>query len=566
MTYLRRRIEHLVELIQSGRLHFLEGDPQQEKVIEDLLKVKRHESGEIDLETCSPLVRSFSRMVHNLTGTAGRDDEPEKQPRSFEVSDVAEYQREYFSLLDEVFRRMFGKAACDFAHPNDFVDEMKRLSGDRRQNFHEHFRRGFSELYDFHGKHMLDAFAKSKCLHGMKLVLGGTSRFSPAQLGGLRQTMLYADTFLIPDPVLPWLEEVREEERFRHIEYLRQIHMLLHLKPLIDADTSYPAVAVFPSFERLLMKNDAVTKDGMSRLLLDFFGHYVGRPFEDETEIVQYVEDNETDFLNLVEKKNLFIAPEETIGVPLREMLVSYRREIQTWRTQEHVDLAASLPDGLLAFQGIAERLQPHYHLRENAGELDAQPMMCLEQHAHYFKLCADIFNDSLVDSAAISAKNLSALRALQQPKFRWLTNVPIEVLAKLRADGENENFRRRIAEHVSQLHECKLDDLDAVSYEVCRGINSLLKEHDKRVESIERNYQKKFAGLATKGWLGIAATLYPSLAPFVGTAGASALGAVGAGALGVSYVKAKIEQLKESRQVACSLTGVLAKAQHEDN
>lgn len=564
MTYLRRRIESLLELVNSGRLHFLSDVARLDQLIDELKDVKRLDSGEIDLETCSPLVRSFSRMVHNIGEMADRDDKPVKPPKSFESSDVIEYQREYFALLDEVFRRMFGKAASNFARPDAFVDEMRRLSGDRRQNLEENFKMGISQLHEFHGKHMVDAFAMAKCLYGMKLVLGGTSRFASVQLGGLRQTMLYGDTFFVPDPVLPWLEEVREEERYRAIEVLRQIHTLLHLKPLIDADTSYPAVVVFPSMERLLMKNDPVTKDGMSRLLMDFFGHYVGGSFEDETEIVQYVVDNENDFLSLVERKNLFVAPEQNVGVPLKEMLTSYRREIQTWRSQGHIEAAARLPDGLLVFQGIAERLQPHYHLRENAGELGAQPMMCLEQHAHYFKLCADVFNESLVDCAAVSPRSLSALQALQQPKYRWLTNIPIDALAKLREDGENESFRRRIGEYLTHLHDCKLDDLDAVSYEVSRGIGALLEEHDKSVDGLEKKYQKRFAGLATKGWIGFGAALYPALAPLVGAVGYSALGAGGAIALGTTYVRAKFEQIRETKQMAGSLAGVLATA-YED-
>lgn len=556
MPFLHRRIEHLHKLVNTGKVHFLKGDQQQEQLIDELTRVKRLESGEVDLETCSPLVRSFARAVYNTKDALERNDQSEEGCAPFTPKDVNEYQSEYFALLEDVFRRIFGKTACDFAAPRDFVGEMKKISGARLHDVAENCRKGLSEIRDFHAKHMLDAFAMSKCLRGMKLVLGGTSRFTPTHLGALRQTMLYADTFLIPDPVLPWLEEERMEERFYLVQPLVQIHALLHLKPLIDADMPYPAVVVFPSFERSLMKHDSVTMDGIGRLMMDFFGHYLGKSFDDETEIERYVVDNEGEFLNHVEEKALFIAPGEKVGAPLRKMLESYRKEIRTWRSQEHFETASKVPDGILALQGIAERLQPQYHMRENADELGAQPMMCIETHAHYFKLCADVFNDSLADNAAISTKNLSALRSLAEPKFKWLTEVPIEVLAKLRADGENEDFRRRIDGYVAQLHECKLEDLDSVSYEVNRGIESLLREHDKGAQALERKYQRKFGELAATGLLGFAASLYPSLAPLLGT--------VAVAGLSRGYIKEKIEQLRETKEMTRSLMGVLAKA-HDD-
>lgn len=562
MAYLHRRIEHLQELVKTGKLKFLKGDQKQEQLIEELMRVRRLESGEVDIETCSPLVRSFARMMYATKDMRDPSAQPKEETMPFDLEDVNEYQREYFALLDDTFRRTFGKAAKDFAAPNDFVDEMKKFVGTNPHDIAGNVLSGLSEISDFHAKHMGRPFGMSRCLQGMKLVLGGTSRFTPTHLGALRQVMLYADTFLIPDPVLPWLEEQRQEEKFGFVQPLVQIHTLLQLKPLIDADLPYPAVVVFPSFERSLMKHDPVTNDGIGRLYLDFFGHYLDTSFGDETEIERYVVDKEAEFLSHVEKKALFIASDQSIGASLQTMLASYRKDVKEWRTKEHSDAAEEMSDGRLALQGIMERLQPQYHMRENAEELGAQPMMCTEAHAHYFKLCADVFNDSLADNTAISAENLSALRALDQPEFKWLTNVPIEVLAKLRADGENEDFRRRIAEYVGQLHECKLEDLDRVSYEVNRGIRSLLQEHDKAVQALDTKYRRKFGKMALTNWIGVAATFYPALAPFLADPVTTSAALVAGG----YYLKEKIAQLRESRQLSRSLTGVLARARSDES
>ncbi len=100
-------------------------------------------------------------------------------------------------------------------------------------------------------------------------MLGGSSRFPDAALGGVRKAALYADTIYVPDPLLPWIEIDRVEERFRHMELLLAYQTLLQLKPLVDAQLSYPAVIVFPSWEKSLETCDTVTQDGIAKLTLE---------------------------------------------------------------------------------------------------------------------------------------------------------------------------------------------------------------------------------------------------------------------------------------------------------
>ena len=101
-------------------------------------------------------------------------------------------------------------------------------------------------------------------------VLGGSSSFKASQFNSVTQSLLYADTILIPDPVMPWIESDRKEERFRNIRMLEAVFGILHIKPLVDAEFRYPAVMVFPSWEKLLEHNDAQTQAGISTLIGDF--------------------------------------------------------------------------------------------------------------------------------------------------------------------------------------------------------------------------------------------------------------------------------------------------------
>jgi hypothetical protein len=72
----------------------------------------------------------------------------------------------------------------------------------------------------------------------MRLVLGGGSRFQRSQLDSVLTAVLYSDTVLVPDPVMPWLERDRREERFRHVLLLKAVHTLLQ-PPSVRIDVAF---------------------------------------------------------------------------------------------------------------------------------------------------------------------------------------------------------------------------------------------------------------------------------------------------------------------------------------
>ena len=99
---------------------------------------------------------------------------------------------------------------------------------------------------------------KSKdVIGGIKCVYGGSSRINQSTFDSYRKMALYSDTVFIPDPIIPWLEVERKEERFNLVYLLQSCYYLLKYKPLIDADLPYPAIIVFPSFEKSLEQRTA---------------------------------------------------------------------------------------------------------------------------------------------------------------------------------------------------------------------------------------------------------------------------------------------------------------------
>ncbi len=218
------------------------------------------------------------------------------------------------------------------------------------------------------------------CTRGQRAILGG-------QLASVSRSLLYADTVLVPDPVMPWLEKSRPEERFRHVLFLQAVHVLLHLKPLVDADLPYPAVLVFPSCEKTLEENDRHTQEAIRQLTADVFAHYVDHALASLEDVMQFAQADPDRFLSAVDRHRLFIAPGGPLDEPLGAALHRYEADMETWRSPEWLAEYRSLPPQVRILNGVLERLTPQYHLLENAEELASHPLLSLEQHAHYYRL-----------------------------------------------------------------------------------------------------------------------------------------------------------------------------------
>ncbi len=464
-------------------------------------------------------------------------------------------QQEYFQILSEFFERATGKSAMAFASPDKFGETIKKDADKIAIRGEKAFPWGKNTLIDFYSRHKTAAFQSAHEIGGMKLVLGGSSQFTDTHLQAVRKMLLYADTILIPDPILPWIEVEREEEKFPHANLLQNVFILLHLKPLVDVNLSYPAIIVFPSYEKTLETKDNETKQGIDRLVLNFFSYYTGNRFESIKDILNYACTYEKEFMQQVEKNRLFVPPDGVAGTNITKAIEDYRQYIKTWRSEQHAKTYLGLPDGALVMNGISERLAPQWHLLENADELHAQPMLCLNAHWHYYTLSASMYQGRLLESNLLKPETVNTLCALSGRQFEWLGNIPIEILAKLREQNENEEFRKTLSSFTSQLNKCAIDDIDRVTSEVCRGIASLLSEHKKRVKEISDKYALLYKKTLVSSWVTLAATFVPALAPFVGLMYSLSSAIAG------KYVWDKVDERKEKKKLSHSLMGVLASA-----
>ena len=351
-------------------------------------------------------------------------------------------QREFFGILAEFFLRATGCAATDFATIDTFGDKIKANAPLLARRAPNAYAFASESLAAFYREHELDLFDEARRIEGLKLVLGGSSRFGQSQLDAVRKMLLYADTILIPDPILPWMEVARGEERFRIIWLLQTAFTLLHLKPLVDTDLPYPPIVLFPSYEKSLEQRDDATQSGIRQLAAGILSPYFNITFGDGDELERYVQSNQTEFMNVVGNHNLFVAPGGTLGQPLSEALLMYKDEIRRWRSEEYQSRIAKWPDSVLLLVGLLERIAPEYHLMENAQELGASPLTSLPVHWHYYLLTVRYFEQRLKALGLIDDQTISTIRAINQPEFAWL--------------GEGSTMSNNVAEYAGVLQVLK--------------------------------------------------------------------------------------------------------------
>ncbi len=557
MGYMTRRIDHLLQLKADDKLRiarpFADSEPGRQLLLE-LDKVARLPDGSVDLSSCSPLVKSFASAVFALAHYDHAQTAPavEMAAQIPTPAELSKSMRKYFDLLEAFFVEATGASAgeFDFEHYRAKIlggDKRLALAGKRAYEVYP------SKIANFHSDNTSFLYQGGKSLGGLKVVLGGSSRFPGPAFDGVRKVALYADTIFIPDPLLPWLEVDRVEERFSIIEFLRNAYQLLLLKPLVDTDTSFPPILVFPSWEKLFEINDVEAKDSISQLILGFFSAYLGATFEDEEELGAYIEGpGKTDFEDNVTRHGLFWPPEEDGPLPFAEALPKYRAWLSKWRSTKWLEAAAGLSPHALVLNGIVERLAPHYHVRDNAASLHAHPLYWLSPHYHYYKLIAAAANSVVSESALMSSSTFASLESLIRPQTAWLGNIPIADLARLREENANEQFRQRLRSYTDELSRADLDDLDVVAAGVIRGLQSLLDEHDRQATHLAEELERKLAYIVPGSILTLAAALYPWLEPWVGLA-----------VLGPPFKASYhlIEYVRQKRVLSRSLMGVLSEA-----
>lgn len=479
-----------------------------------------------------------------------------------ELHELIIYQDRYFEILTEFFVNVTGSLPRDFSSLDNFSKSIQRMAGTFKESpakaekamiAFSFLEKNLKKLYTEEGG---KAYSAAKKLDGCKLNLGGSSRFLQTQLNATRKSLLYSDTVLIPDPVMPWLEKTRDEEQYSHVIPLQMTFYILHLSDLKGNEFDLPPFFVFPSFEKLLEEHDQQTQENSIQLITDVFSHYVDSGITDPQDIMEFATKNPDLYLQKVEASRLFVSPGSDPGESVKEALENYKAEMRQWRTEDWCNEAFSNGDVSIVTNAIVERIIPNYHLLENADELRSHPFLCVNAQAHYYQLIANMKNTTVANTASFDPSTSAILKSLTSQRLDYLANINDSQLVALRKTNENVEFRRELRELVNSLPNTKIEDLEYVASEVCSHIERAISKHKKQVSVFNSKYQArhKYTALIAGCTLGV--TMFPVLAPFLG-----ALLPLGGTAATGKYISDKFDENAEGEQFSHSMVGVMSLA-----
>jgi len=471
------------------------------------------------------------------------------------MKELIAYQRNLFAVLEEFFERATGTSPKKFAPLNRFEEKVRTL-GTRATAVQKAFEWAEPELNKIYKT--VESYHHAEGLGGIKAIMGGGAHFRKTQFAATKRMILYTDTVLIPDPVFALIEVARPEERFHTVRILEEMFFILRLKPLVDADLGIPPVAVFPSFDRFLQQHDQTSREKLTEFVGGTLGILLNLPLTCIEDAAAFATAHPEEFLDAVSAKQLLVAPGGPIGEPLGDALRRYVSEIGQWRTPAYMSDLSRLSDAQIVCNALLERLEPQFHLIDNSIAMRAQPLLSVDQQAYYFKLSARACSDSLERGSTISVATRASIDALATQQFEWLSNASIDALVEMRLNNENEHFRKRLAESTSILRDADFENIDRIAAEVTTGIGGLLNDYRSEAKRLDEKYRRSYRNLAGGSWLTVGAFLIPHLAPLV--AGVPGLSLAG------KYIKTKVEERGERKELANSLVGILANAQDDQD
>ncbi|WP_254413680.1 hypothetical protein [Vibrio furnissii] len=468
------------------------------------------------------------------------------------------YQTSYFEIIREFFVDATGKEARNFSDLDSFKESIAAMAEKYRFNsalaqrsMLAFVRLGdkLNSLYESQGE---EVYQLTKEMDACKLNLGGSSRFLKTHLNATRKSILFSDTVLIPDPIMPFLEKSREEERFSHVIPLQMAFFVLHLSDLLSSDFDVLPFFIFPSFEKTKEENDPYTQDQSMQMISDVFNYYIDEGIQTLPDIIEYSEKHEEQFLLKVEKSKLFVSPGKSAGEKIADAIENYKLEMRHWRSEDWCQNHLSLGDTKIVCTAIFERLLPQFHLLEHSDNMRSNPLLCIDAQAHYYQIVSKMKNDRF-NLPNLDYSTDAAIKAMTSERLSYLANITDTQIVELRKTNENVAFRRELRDAVNSLPTSRLGDLGYVASEVCAHIDAMVSKHAKEVKAINDKYNAKHKYTALLGAGTLAVSMVPALAPF--------LSGVGFVATAGKYVSDKLEQQNELKQASKSMMGVIALA-----
>lgn len=467
------------------------------------------------------------------------------------------YQKSYFEIIYDFFLRYSGKEPEHFNDFDSVVYHLKEMYEKNKNNmFYVSYLNKvrldfFENLTKLYTHESAQAFKSAQSLDVFKINLGGSSRFLKTQLNAVRKSLLLTDMVLIPDPILPWLEKERVEEKFSNIRMIEAVFFILNLRDLLNNNFDIPPFFIFPSWEKILEEQNSYTQENISNLFVDFFNLHIDKSFESKEDLINYAFKNNDEFLKKVESKRLFIAPNGLDATTLRNSIDEYKIYSRKNRTEDWCKQYLQNDIGIV-LNGIHERLVPQFHLLENSNEMGSNPYLCIPEQAYYYRLISQM---SWLDRKQniFDSQTQTMLSTLCSEHLNYLANFNDDEIKMLRKADEHILFKNEMRTFISSISNVRIEDIDYVSREFSQFFDVKIKQHIKELDALKNKYRSKNIQTLMLAGGTLAVNFMPLLGPLISV--------IGAGSVGLKYFGDKVDEKHDFQKARSSYVGVIALA-----
>jgi len=332
---------------------------------------------------------------------------------------------------------------------------------------------------------------------------------------------LYTDTILIDDPLMRTSKMARNYDiLYRTFQAFSQSAGLLKAENLILADVDTPIALIIPTSvipppDIIKQSYQAITEK-LLKLLSDIFN----KEFDDEEDIKKFLSDN----INSLDDVDILLsktnAKYSTVVNQIKEVW-----KLKLWGSKYVTD--PSLPEIVAdaVYQSFGGFINMGPALASGATKWDSY--LLFDSKSFYDGIAQSLeYDGKYINQCTPPEKHLDTTisHIISQSDFKWLGNIPDDLLITMRNNGELMDYRNLFKDCLYPQREINEENFERVSKEINYNLKQLFIKHEKEIESIKEKYSKKLpnqlASLSLTAYLAIFSAIYPPLeviAPLVG-------------------------------------------------
>ena len=345
-----------------------------------------------------------------------------------------------------------------------------------------------------------------------------------------KRIALYADTtifsgFLLNPFRRQWHQLVSPS--WRIYAAIRTSLELLEIKDLFLSDISPPiAVLARPT----AFSDVEVQKNWRHQADLDscaLFSQVFGKKFSSISEVLEFVSRYKTLDELCKNRKNvkLFVSTSRPEGYDFKKEMHRIMAELYYTNQQSYSGLRD--PYLLLVSVGLLTAfVRSTSALFFSCGSLRAEPFV--DDSKFWHCLLSKLESDNRLIAGKLGVQGISkdslVMNALRMSNFKWLGNVPIDGLIRMREEGELQNLRDDLGTGIKDIRIADDEDFVEVTKQVSYNFNQLFKRHKAQVKRLDEKYRRKYSIDATTlvvgGSVSMVSALFPPLAMAAGILG----------------------------------------------